>query len=525
MIIAKNWKKYWIWITLAAIVLCGALLRGYDLGERPFVADEFLDINATYGYHQTGVWQAWDFNKEAPSVRQNTASDQRAWIYRVQVAKIFDFLPPVEWVARLTSVLWGIATIIIIYGVTYSWTRSPRVALIAAAIFAVSVPAIEINRTLRMYSMFAPIFLLLSWSMSQFFGRSLRGHKSRVSSIVASTLNFDYKYLLLVVPLFMLSIHLHLLTTNIVFVLLVFVCSMCAYSRLRGDKQAFSRYAIYSVLGGVLLLAGAIALTQYAGNIPQFLKLNNNAGYIEHMLRHFWHPILGALVIIWGVITSFARRDAHVVGRLWISVTALTILIFATMLWNRNVGAQYIFFLQPFIVILAAIGVDDLYTRFNAVFPAKKMSLGFALIVALLLPQYGYFFQENNTYSITAEGETPDYRKVFDYVKRQGVTGEALVTRNFRNYYYGGAQFIVTDFGSERSEEQLEREGKLVRVTAQKLREIHDAHDAGWFVFADNDKEFISKDAIEYARNNFQQITDSSLVRGKVFVYRWTVKE
>jgi len=40
-------------------------------------------------------------------------------------------------------------------------------------------------------------------------------------------------------------------------------------------------------------------------------------------------------------------------------------------------------------------------------------------------------------------------------------------------------------------------------------------------VYTDNDEQFISRDAEQYARDHFERVTDSSLVRGKVFVYRW----
>ncbi|KKQ80049.1 MAG: hypothetical protein UT03_C0034G0005, partial [Candidatus Moranbacteria bacterium GW2011_GWD2_38_7] len=55
----KNKK---VLLILFAIILLGAVLRFYKLGELSFVADEFLDINSSYAYSQTGAWQSWDFN-------------------------------------------------------------------------------------------------------------------------------------------------------------------------------------------------------------------------------------------------------------------------------------------------------------------------------------------------------------------------------------------------------------------------------------------------------------------------------
>ena len=139
------------------------LFRIWDLGAVPFGRDEFLDINATVGFAKTGIWQAWDHNMERVSTRINPDSDVRAWIYRWQVAQFFEFLPPTEAVARSVSVFWGVITTILVYLVGTSLTRKRQIGLIAAGFFALSINAIEIDRTLRMYAMFAPVFLTFAW--------------------------------------------------------------------------------------------------------------------------------------------------------------------------------------------------------------------------------------------------------------------------------------------------------------------------------------------------------------------------
>ncbi|MEK7494465.1 MAG: hypothetical protein AAB615_01180, partial [Patescibacteria group bacterium] len=107
-----TWKK--TWSLLFFIVLLGAGLRFFDLGGNSFVADEFLDINSSYGYFKTGEWKAWDFNFDQPaSMNQNDARDERAFLYKWQVAQLFHFLPPTEGTARSVSALWGVFTILL----------------------------------------------------------------------------------------------------------------------------------------------------------------------------------------------------------------------------------------------------------------------------------------------------------------------------------------------------------------------------------------------------------------------------
>lgn len=85
-------SKKGVRVLLGAIVILGAVLRFYDLGGNAFVADEFLDINSSYGYFKTGAWHAWDFNMEKPSdIDVFAPRDERAWMYKWQAAQLFRF--------------------------------------------------------------------------------------------------------------------------------------------------------------------------------------------------------------------------------------------------------------------------------------------------------------------------------------------------------------------------------------------------------------------------------------------------
>ncbi len=512
----KRLKSAKILVPLLCIVFVASFLRLFMLGNNSFVADEFLDINATYGHNQTGVWQAWDFNKDAVSTRINPLSDARAWLYRIQVSGLFDisFFPPEEWSARLVSVLWGILTTVIIFGVTYAWTRNPWIALIASFLWAVSVPAIEMNRKLRMYSMFAPVFLLFSWTLFQF----IESAKQKTRGVFESLFALNYYYLLPVLALGYLSFHLHPLTANIVFVLFVYFFALSA--RKMWPLEAFSRYGIYATL--LLLFCGAVyaSVPSVQENFSSLLTITTHISYLGHITESFWHPLIGILLIAFGISYAFLRgKDRK--GEKWIAIHFVVILLMAMFFWNRNVGAQYIFFIQPFAMILAAMGAYDFWMFVRPQKVTRQFLMLCLSLFVLLVPHYGYFLQENTTYNITSSGETPHYRKIFDYVGEKKRLDDVLVTRNFRNYYYAGHDFQVYDFGSERSADVLAAEGKVPKITYEILENIYTSHPHGWFVYADNDEKFISKEAQQFARENFIKVRDSSLVRGKIFVYYW----
>jgi len=91
------------------------------------------------------------------------------------------------------------------------------------------------------------------------------------------------------------------------------------------------------------------------------------------------------------------------------------------------------------------------------------------------------------------------------------------VTRWFRNYYFSDANARVETFGGEREDKDIKK------MTGERLAEIQKNNSCGWFIWADNDDDFITADAKDYARKNFEFINDIA-VRGKITVNHWCDK-
>src|SRR3989344_663291 len=194
-----TWKN--TWTILFFIVLLGTVLRFSSLGENSFTADEFLDMNGSYGYLKTGEWKAWDFNFDRPAeMNQNVARDERALAYKWQVAKLFSFLPPTEATARSVSALWGIFTIFLIFWAGWFYTRKKTVGLLAAFLFAVSISALIFDRRLRMYAMFTPVYLAFATVLFAVLEReywdkwALSFTNSSSGSALTSSASFDGQY-------------------------------------------------------------------------------------------------------------------------------------------------------------------------------------------------------------------------------------------------------------------------------------------------------------------------------------------
>ncbi len=502
-------QKRTVWVFLVICLLVGALFRFPGLGTNSFVADEFLDINSTYGYHQTGEWRAWDFNYGAPSqVNENSARDERAFVYKWQVAALFSVLPPTEATARSVSVLWGLISILVVAWSAWIFTRRADMSLVAALLAAISISAIIYSRRLRMYAMFFPLYLGAATAWYAFYEAEYRGQLALVKRVY-ERYQVHLGYLGLALALSALAFLTHGLTVHLVIVLGVYVALRSWETRtMSWQRNPYLLTLGAGFVGGALLLITHLELLRSVPN-----RLEDHFGYIAHLFRDFASVPIGIAVTAYGLAAWYRRDQTARRASLYLGISILVPLLLAIFLWLRNVGAQYIYFIQSFVMIAAAIGLVSLYEALRARFAwegRRTLLLG-AFVLLALVPNWGYFLEENNTYHETSSGDNPNYRKVFAFVKKELKPGDVLVTRNFRNYYWSGAAVPVIDFGGELSK---------VKFSLTELQAV-EANAAGrvWFVASDNDLDYVAKDVDTYLRDRYERVSNDQ-VRGSISVYR-----
>lgn len=504
-----------ILIIFLAIIFLGTFLRFYKLGNNSFVADEFLDVNTSYGYLKTGEWRAWDFNLEQPAERVNVASDERAWMYRWQVAQLFKFFPPTEAVARSISALWGIITIILIYFVAKYFTGKKEIGLIAAFLFSVSVSGLIFDRKLRMYSMFFPVFLAFSWMIFRFFEENYEG-KIKLIKKVNDAWGLNLIYVIPVMFLGLLGLHLHQLTASVAIIFGVYIITRFV-AIYRKEKKYLNKYAVCLFLGIAAFTAGNLFFSGTMRWLYGTLKFfQNNYSYFSKVFVDYSHPVMALVFFALGIyfICRIQKKEKEAT---WLAVSFIVTLFMAVFLWRRNAGPQYIFFIQSFEIIIIAAGVYFTAEFFRDRLPQYKSRAFYVPLVLslLILPNFGYFFQGNNTYNQTSEGENPNYRKIFSYFKKRRSSQDVLITRNFRNYYWSGEKIKVYSFGGELAEEKF---------AFEDLQKIIIHHLNGWFIISENDDAYVSNDAMKYIEKNFEKISNPQ-VRGDVIVYRWGIEK
>lgn len=503
-----------LYIALFLVILLGTFLRFYKLGNNSFVADEFLDINSTYAYFKTGVWQNWDFNfGKVNTENVFEARDERAWAYKWQVAQLFKFLPPTEGVARSVSAIWGILTIFLIYFVGKYFSKKNTVGIISAFLFAVSVGGIELDRRFRMYAMFLPLYLIFSWLIFKFLEGRYSGKLSFLR-IFSEKWKINPLYIFPAMLTGILSLMVHQLTANIIFTVGFYL----VFWLILTWKKTKSKINKYSIIFGMGILSLFLAKIAFPNDFLSFSSslrfFNNHWEYFSIAFSDYISFILATLFLMIGIHFLYKKQNLQKES-IWLLFSFLIPLLSAVFLWSRNVGEQYIFFIKPFIIILISSGI-----YFSAKFFQEKMGdLGkkFYLVTIILslmiLPNYAYFFQSDNTYNQTSKSSNPNYRKIFTYFKKNQSKEDVLITRNFRNYYWSGSEVKVFNFGGELAKEKLSLE-RVKQITAE--------NQSGWFIFSGNDESYIANDVITYAEKNFEKISNVQ-VRGDIKVYRWGI--
>lgn len=505
-----TWKQ--TLIALGAILVLGAGLRFVGLGNTSLVSDEFLDMKSSYGYFRTGEWKAWDFNAGAPAtVNENEARDERANVYKWQVAQVFRFLPPTEAAARSVSALWGIFSVAVMFFAGWRLSGRKTIGLFSAFLFAVSVSGLEFDRKLRMYAMFFPMFLLLSVSLFDFYEREYAGKVTGLRKLWKRT-GLNLPYLVPVAFFGFLSLATHQLTLNIlpIFGTYVSVMAIREWRQGRGFRNKYVGTAllgVFGVLAALLLVPDTVR--KFLGTLVWF---DNHYSYFGYVVADYAQPVLAVFLAglgAWSLMKRYARPKEAV----WLLVSFLVPLLMAVWFWRRNEGRQYIFFALSFLVILVSAGGYTVVREAKSLLRARFRNIVCVTVVAfaVLVPDWGYFLRENNTYVQTSTASSANYRKIFAYFRDRYEPGEALVTRHFRNYYLSGMDVPVYDFGGELSTSKL---------SVDELEAFMAEYPSGWVIMSDNDTDYVSRAAEDFMYRNMDR-QSHSLIRGDVLVFRW----
>ncbi len=489
-------------IILGVILMLGGFLRIYKLNNMSLKADEFIGVNISQGHHQTGQWKFWEWNKDELTDGDYT----RGQVYYFQVSKLLDFVAPTEFNFRLISVLWGMIGIILMFFVGYFYTKNFIIALLSAFLWAVSISAITFDRHLRMYAMFAPVYLILSTLTYQFL-ETIPGKSKTFLNQLSRKTKLNWNYFIPAFFLLVLSFATHFLTINIFSTIGVYILFFAIYEWKKNNKIA-NKYSWLLLLPLASLLL--LTLTGFVGRSSDFLGLmENNFGHFGNITIDYSHSLLAVTFFIigaGGLIKQNLKKN------IWLLLAFLVPFLSAVFIWNRSAGAQYIYLVQTFQTIIVAAGIYFIAQKITEIFSQKKwyqffknnnlqktlLMGGSILYLFLILYNFNYFSGPNGFYQDKTKWDHANYKEVFTYYLKHREKNALLITRNFRNYYYADKNIPVFDFGGEHQPEK--------KLDLKKLKSLESQNNSIWIVISDNDFDYTNGEVRHYIRETYQPI-------------------
>ncbi len=503
-------EKIFIIIAMLLILAVGVFLRVYKISEKSFTVDEFLDINAIYGYYKTGQWHAWDFNNESLSVEDvKNSRDERSVPYRWQAVQLLKIFPLNELTARLASIFWGIASIIIIYFAGSYFSGKKLVGILCAFLLAVNISAIQADRTLRMYAMFIPVFLLFSWFLFRFLEDKYEGG-NRILKKINNQTGLNIIWIIPAALFGLLSLSVHDLTLNIIFVLILYLIIQLYFS-IRSKKCFFNKY---SVMLAAFFTFCAVAYLFFRNRIGSdfgdiYFFMANFSYFPKISIDYNFYPLV--IILIFAGIYFSIKNNAPKNKIIWIGMCYFVILLLAIFLWHHKPSGRYLYFIKPFEIMLLASGIYQSANFLKEKFSRNKNILALSLAFLLaLIPNHAYFFSSENVYKKPASENEMDYKKVYGYVMENRSKEDALITRRSRNYYWRGENIKVYPVAADVNR---------VKLSLEDLQSIISVNSGGWIVISNDDKKYVKGSALKYMKENLEKIEIENMGDGDI--YRW----
>jgi len=420
----KKWRCDFL---LIGIILLGAGLRFYGLGEQCYFHDEIFELHIA--------------KRSIPYIiNAISAAPVHSPLNQI-INHYFLLLGHNELVLRLSSAIWGVLGVWIIYLAGKQFFNR-RVGLFAAFLLAVSSFHIRYSQEGRMYAL-----LVLAGLLSQyFFWRALEDNKRRswIGYILATTLAL-YTHLFAV----------FLLGGEVIFVGLRYLMNRSPANR---DRRQWFFWGSLLVIG-MLFLPRIIPVVQNTFSKDSFVAINVGAPPIaQGIVRGVKLTDLTTILILFGAGSGFAfyiyfsllvvgvegslKRYGSAVLYLMITAT-LPFITFFIVKPSRIFGARYLIFLLPVYCLLIAAGVERLSDVVMTLYHRRSKRRRFrpavvylpALLIFSLLAIHPLKLYYRDWYPIGSRLKY-DWRELVSYLEEHARPGDAIIPSGGIWYYH-----------------------------------------------------------------------------------------
>ncbi len=421
-------KKWGCDFLLIGIIILGAGLRFYGLGDQCYFHDEIFELHIA--------------KRSIPYIiNAISAAPVHSPLNQI-INHYFLLLGHNEFVLRLSAAIWGVLGVWIIYLAGKQFFNR-RAGLFAAFLLAISSFHIRYSQEGRMYAL-----LVLAGLLSQyFFWRALEDNRRRswIGYILATTLAL-YTHLFAV----------FLVGGQVIFVGLRHLIDRLAHHHPR--RQWFFWGSLLAI--GILFLPRIIPVIYNSFSQDSFVAINVGAPPIARgIVRGVKLTDLTTILILFGAGTGFAfylyfsffvigmegslKRYGPVVSYLLITVL-LPFVTFFVVKPSRIFGVRYLIFLLPVYCLLVAAGVERLYRVAIGISPRmlkqRRFHPAVVYIPALLIFAFSalrplQLYYRDWTYPIGNRLKY-DWRKLVSYLEEHARPGDMIIPSGGIWYYH-----------------------------------------------------------------------------------------
>jgi 4-amino-4-deoxy-L-arabinose transferase-like glycosyltransferase len=484
-------KRIYI-ILLLAIVLFGAGLRFYHLGEQSLWNDEAYSYNSGLDLLDSN-WH------DAPTSGETSLSIVNSGLIAVSVYLFGDS----ESSARFPSVIFGIATIVMVYLFANSVTKNRMVALLSSAIVAFLPIEIAWSRQARMYQELQFFYLLSLYLLVLYVEkRNAWYFIGLILSVVLATL------------------------THRLGLLLIFVCLIYVVLNVKDWKFMLSKGVIISLIFALCAMIGLQLLWHIPFSIAGEIGYCNWSPYYASYFR-----VTFPLLSLFAVVGSLMLLRKNNVAYLMLIIPIFVPMMALCYCLERGVGYRFVYMLLPFIFILSSYAIVEmciiskrfhLFLRMREVFPV----LLFVVVMLVVSTSSGLVFvPRSEYYGFDPSIQQPKFEEAYHYVNGNIVEGDIVIDSwpsVGMHYLHSLPDYCIMSYGLTR-----ERDKIVYIVDYVDFANIV-RYKSGWLVVDTVGMELLDND-VRFGNGEFSRFVSENMSadcvvygkKGDITVYRW----
>lgn len=347
-------------LALAAITLCGAFLRIQGLNAQPLWLDEVVSLHNALVFGEGGL-------------RALAGADHIAPLHSMLLWVVVNLSGESAVSLRLSSALFGIATIPAVFVLAKRLFGSTRTALIGATLVAFSPYAIWYSQEARMYSLFllcACTYVIVAWPV---VSRSLRSTELASLTFITTAGLYTHHYMVMLTVAFGLFLVSRggLIQKRAWAWLATQVLSLLLFSYwlyLTADK--LDATAGFPKPGILMWVPYTLFNFAFGFSLGPSVREIREAGASAAMLRHGLVIAMAATAMgliclagVWRALRS-ETRTAGIWLAMWLVVPILIALV-ATFVTNIGYNSRYVIVSYPPMALFLALGLEQALWSFS----------------------------------------------------------------------------------------------------------------------------------------------------------------